>query len=94
MVTVTERAKEQLRRVLETTEIDPGKHLRLTTPPVWQGEGDFGIVIDQQLEEDYVVSSEGITLLLLDAGLVDHLSTAVLDFKDSAGGARFTLDVF
>ena len=94
MVTVTERAKEELLRILETRSLDSGRYLRLTVPPVWVGEGDFGIVIDEEGESDHVVDFRESKLLLVDGELAEHLSAAMLDFKDSPDGPRFTLDVF
>ena len=65
-------------------------------PPIWKGEGDFGIVIDEKGEDDYVVSYQGMNILLMDAGLTDGLTTAVLDWrlKESPAGMAFTLDVY
>ena len=63
-------------------------------PPVWEGEGDFGIVIDSQTDEDHEVVFQGLTVLLIDAALAEQLSNSKLDFKDSSDGPRFTLDVF
>lgn len=94
MVTVTEIAKKELQRILQSRELDPGRFLRLTTPPVWEGDGDFGIVIDEEGEGDQVVHSEGLTLLLVESSLAEQLAKAVLDFKESPAGSRFTLDVF
>ena len=94
MVTVTDRAKEELKRTLEVSNLDPGKFLRLATPPSWTGEGDFGIVIDEERNKDDAVLFHGLKILLVDAGLTEQLPTAVLDFKDSPDGPRFTLDVF
>ena len=94
MVTVTDKAKEGLKSILETRSLAPGKLLRLAMPPVWKGEGDFGIVIDDQGENDHVVSFQGMDLLLIDASLLDRLAKAVLDFKESPRGMGFTLDVY
>lgn len=93
MLTVTDSAKEELMRVLETTSLAEGKYLRLATPPVWVGDGDFGVVIDEPGNHDQVVEFEGTTVLLVDYGLGEHLSTSVLDFVDSPEGPRFSLDV-
>lgn len=90
MVTVTDSAKEELKRRLDIHNLPPGKYLRLATPPVWVGEGDFGIVIDETKDGDQVVDFQGSDVLLVDAGLADRLSDSVFDFKDS----RFTLDVY
>ena len=94
MVTVTDKAKEGLKSILETRSLAPGKLLRLAMPPVWKGEGDFGIVIDDQAENDHVVSFQGVDLLLVDSSLLDRLAAAVLDFKESPRGMGFTLDVY
>ena len=94
MVKVTDSAKEELSRVLETSSLEPGKYLRLATPPVWDGEGDFGIVIDEKGTHDRAVDFQGVQVLLVDRALDDHLSDAVFDFKQSPDGPRFTLDVY
>ena len=46
MIEITDEAKKELRRVLSSYDFEAGKGFRLATPPVWEGEGDFGIVID------------------------------------------------
>ena len=94
MVKVTDGAEEELKRILGTSDLDAGRHLRLATPPVWVGQGDFGIVIDVDNEGDLVIESEGKPLLLVDADLAERLSDSVLDFKDSPSGPAFTLDVY
>ena len=94
MVRVTEQAKEELKRTLDRAPLESGKYLRLTTPPVWPGAGDFGIVIDAIDSGDHVVEFERQTVLLVDQDLMHRLPNAVLDFKTEAAGARFTLDVY
>jgi hypothetical protein len=94
VITVTARAKEELKRMGERLGLEPGKHLRLATPPVWTGEGDFGIVKAEEWHGDHVVEFQGSVVLLVDADLVERMPTAVLDFKDSPAGTRFMLDVF
>ena len=94
MVSVTDRAKEELKRTIETRNIANGKCLRLAMPPVWEGEGDFGIVIDEAVAEDCPVCFHEITVLLVSPGLAEQLINAESDFKDSDGNPRFTLDVF
>ena len=59
-------------------------------PPVWEGEGDFGIVVADEGHGDHAISYRGQKVLLVDPALTDQLSKSVLDFKDS----RFTLDVY
>ncbi len=91
---VTKNAKVELNRILETRALDPGKYLRLTVPPAWTGEGDFGIVIDDDGEGDQAVDFEGRKVLIVGVDLEDKLRYAILDFKESPDGPRFTLDVF
>ena len=45
MMTVTEEAKAELKRTLESRGLDPGQCLRLAVPPAWTGQGAFGVVI-------------------------------------------------
>ena len=90
MLEITDEAKKELRRVLGSYDLEEGKGFRLATEPVWEGEGDFGIVIDAGRDRDHVVEHEGVELLRLDPGTAEHLAKAVMDFKES----RFTLDVY
>ncbi len=90
MIEITDEAKKELRRVLSSYDFEAGKGFRLATPPVWEGEGDFGIVIDVERDRDHVIEHEGVELLRLDPGTAEHLAKAVMDFKES----RFTLDVY
>ena len=94
MVNVTKSAKVELNRILEARAPDPGKYLRLTVPPVWTGEGDFGIVIDDEGEGDQAVHFQDRKVLLVGVDVAEQLHYAVLDFKESPHGPRFTLDIF
>ena len=94
MVKVTAGAKEELKRTLEGKSLDPDRYLRLVTRPAWEGEADFGIVIDEFRDGDYVVHFQGVRVLLVDAGLEERLANAEFDFKDAPDGPRFTLDLF
>lgn len=94
MVTVTDRALEELRRVASTKNAVEEKFLRLTTPPEWTGEGDFGIVIDVERSGDKFVEHEGMRVLIVDPNLAQQLSSSVLDFKGPANRPHFTLDVY
>ncbi len=93
MFDVTEPAKDELHRILEIRELEPGKFLRLATPPMWVGDGDFGIVIDEKGNHDQVVEFLDTPVLLVDMELNAHLISSVLDFVESPEGPRFTLDV-
>ncbi len=94
MVTVTDAAIEELIRVASVTRLGPQQYLRLATPPLWQGAGDFGIVTDGERTNDYVVRHEDRPVLLIDEALAEQLSKSVFDFKESPQGRGFTLDVY
>lgn len=90
MLQITENAKEELKRIRDNSAVSPDKFLRLAMAPVWEGEGDFGIVIGGEGYGDQVVVYQDSTILLVDPVLVDQLSKSILDFKDS----KFSLDVY
>ena len=90
MLEVTESAREELKRIVDIQDMEEGKFLRLATPPVWIGEGDFGVVIDSPGDDDVVVDHAGEPVLLVDPDLAQRLSKSIMDFKD----ARFSLDVY
>ena len=90
MLTVADSAKEELKRIAESRDLDPSKSLRLAVPPAWEGPGDFGIVIAEDGHADLEFRHDGVKVLLVDSALAERLSNSVLDFKDS----RFALDVY
>lgn len=94
MLTITDSAKEELKRIVESRGVEAGRCLRLAVQPAWPGPGDFGIVIDDEKSDDLTVSLHGTKVLLLQDQLVPQLDRSVLDFKESPDGPRFTLDVF
>ena len=94
MLNVTESAMEELQRIVRTSSIESRKYLRLATPPEWVGEGDFGIVIDENRENDIVIDFEGRPLLLITSHLSEKLSNSVFDFKKTPQGIGFSLDVY
>ena len=63
MIEITDKAKDELRRMLGGYTLEEGQAFRLATPPVWEGAGDFGIVIDVGRDRDHVVEHEGVELL-------------------------------
>ena len=94
MVQVSEAAKRQLKVLLEERKLPPDRFLRLTVPPAWTGEGDFGIVIDGRGGADTSVTLDGKTVLVVGPDVVEQIPNAMLDFKKAPGGPRFTLDVY
>ena len=94
MITVTKNARHELRSMLRSQNLKSGHFLRLTTAPVWTGEGDFGIVVDEERPGDIKIIEEDTTLILVDQDLGKELSKAVMGFNDTIKDQRFTLDVY
>ena len=94
MIEVTEAAKEQLQTIIEERELPPGRFLRLTVPPAWTGEGDFGIVVDDRGSSDLAITLNGVTVLVIGPEMADGVQRSKLDCKASPDGPRFTLDVY
>ena len=94
MINVTDNAKRELKRILDAKSLSDNQTLLLSIPPMWTGDGDFGIVIGDKDIEGIVIESEEYPVLLIDTQLADRLDNSVLDFKGTPEGSRFTLDVF
>ena len=95
MLTVTDTALAELKKVADARAPEPGRLLRLAVPPVWTGAGDWGIVIDQRGAADIAYAHDGATVLVVEEVVADGLANAVLDYKASGvPGPRFTLDIY
>lgn len=95
MLTVTNTALAELRKVADARALEPGRLLRLAVPPVWTGQGDWGIVIDQRGAADVAYAHEGATVLVIEQEVANALANAVLDYKTSGvPSPRFTLDIY
>lgn len=94
MVQISEAAKRQLKVLMVERKLAPDRFLRLTVPPAWTGEGDFGIVVDARGGADTGVTLDGKTVLVVGPDVVEQIPNAMLDFKKTPDGQRFTLDVY
>ena len=94
MVQISEAAKRQLKVLLDERKLAPDRFLRLTVPPAWTGEGDFGIVIDARGPADTSITLDGKTVLVVGPDVAEHIPNSALDFKKAPEGPRFTLDVY
>ena len=74
MVAITDEAKVELKKIYESRNLGPGRCLRLVTPPMWTGEGDFGLVIGAEGTLDLTITHEGIDVLRIDEALIEGLS--------------------
>ncbi|MQF86166.1 MAG: hypothetical protein FI734_01695 [SAR202 cluster bacterium] len=95
MLEVTPEAKAQLKTVAGIQKLEPGQILRLAVPPVWTGQGDWGIVIDQRGAADIAYAYEGATVLIIEEEVAQSLANSILDYKtEDVPSPRFTLDIY
>ena len=94
MLEVTDAARSELRRIIQTRALPPGKYLKLAVKPEWTGPGDFGIVIDDEKGGEIFFESDGQPVLAVDPGLAENLERSVFYFKHTERGTGFTLDVY
>jgi Fe-S cluster assembly iron-binding protein IscA len=85
-VTVTERAAQELKEILEAQAVEPEQVLRL----VREAQG-FSLRLDKEGAGDEVVESEGATILLIDEQLSPIVDGAVVDCIDTPEGPRLTI---
>jgi Fe-S cluster assembly iron-binding protein IscA len=86
MLTVTERAAQELKGILQANAVEPEQVLRL----VREAEG-FSLQLDNESAGDEVVESEGTKILLIDEQLSPITDGAVVDCVDTPEGPRLTI---
>ena len=94
MLNITLKAKEKLNQISAEKNIWPLQFLRLTIPPIWSGEGDFGIVIDNANEDDIQINFKNKTILLIESSINESLSNSTLDYIESGKQIGFNLDIY
>lgn len=94
MITVTEEARQELANIATQRGLSPAQCLRLTIPPKWTGDGDFGVVIDVPDPTDVVISHDAEAVLRLEPEVAERLARSMLDYKETPQGIGFALDVF
>ena len=88
MVTVTERAREELGSILAAASIaGPEVGLRLTTT----APGQFNLTTDTEREADRVVEHEGSKVLLVGTELTEFLEGVTIDCQDSPEGPHLVM---
>jgi len=94
MFKITVNAKEKLHQISEEKNIRPHQFLRLSIPPIWSGEGDFGIVIDHPTEDDIKIIFKNKTLLVIEPSINEKLLNATFDYIVSVKQTGFHLDIY
>ena len=86
MITVTERAKRELKRMLAEKVDNPLALLRLTS----SHEG-LGLMVDVEMPGDKVIKHENVKVLAVEQVLADSLGSVTLDVEDAAEGPELVL---
>jgi len=86
MIDVTERAKQELKKILSSKVDNPLAGLRLST-----SGGQFAFSIDVEMPGDQVVEYEGSKVLLVEGELATRLEGHTLDIEDTADGPGLVL---
>jgi len=87
MINVTERAKQELKRLLNSSVDWPEACLRLTD----RGQGKLGLGIDIEAPDDQVVEYKGTKLLIVEPRLATNLKQVTLDVNDTPEGTELVI---
>jgi Fe-S cluster assembly iron-binding protein IscA len=87
MVTVTDRATQELRNILAEVTTKPGQALRLVARP----GSDFGLGLDEEREGDEVVAADGEKILLIAREIADVVGDATIDIQDTGKGHELVI---
>ena len=87
MINVTERAKQELKRILTDHVDHPQAVLRLKT----NDQGQLGLSIDIEMPGDQAVEYEGSKLLLVGSELADQLEGVSIDVDDTDEGCQLVI---
>ena len=87
MVSVTEGACRELKKILSEKVDWPGARLRL----VDRGQGNIGLGIDIEQAGDQVVEYQGTKVLVIEPELATSLTGITLDIDDTPEGAELVI---
>ncbi len=87
MIHVTERARQELKRILAEKVDWPGALLRLMD----RGQGKLGVGIDIEAPGDRAIECEGTKVLVVEPGLAINLKGVTLDVDDTPDGVELVL---
>ena len=87
MINVTDRAKSELKKLLDESVDWPGARLRLLE----RSSGSLGLGVDIEDKNDMIVEYEGMKLLLIEDGLASRLDCITLDVDDTPEGIELII---
>ncbi|MFC1988233.1 hypothetical protein ACFLVJ_00110 [Chloroflexota bacterium] len=87
MINITERAKEELKRLLLQKVELPNARLRL----IDKGQEDLGLGIDVEMPGDQVVEYQGMNILVVEHELAKKVKGITLDVDATQDGPEFVI---
>ena len=87
MITVTERARQELKRILSAKVDLPQARLRLNASE----QGNLGLGMDIDMPGDQVVEYEGSRVLVVEGKLASSLDSITLDIEDTVDGPQLVI---
>jgi len=87
MINVTERAKQELKKLLSLKADLPQACLRIMD----RGQGIVGLGIDIEASGDCVVEYEGARVLVVEPGLANNLQGITLDVDETPEGPELVV---
>ena len=87
MIKITERAKQELKRLHDTNVDWSGAFLRLMD----RGQGKLGLGIDLEARGDRAVKYDGKKVLIVDSKLARKIRGITLDVNDTLNGAELVI---
>ena len=87
MVGATERAKQELKRILNDNTDKPEACLRLTA----NDQGQLGLAIDVERQGDQAIEHEDSKVLLVEKNLADTLQGITIDAEDTPEGTKLVI---
>ena len=87
MIKITERAKQELRKLLSKKVDWPKACLRL----VDRGQGKLGLGIDIEARGDQIIEYEGVKVLMVEPELASNLKEVTLDVDDTPNGPELVI---
>lgn len=91
IVTVTEKAAEQIKNIYNSEKPEPGNGLRLAVIGGGCSGLQYKIEFSPKTEKDNIIIKNGIEILI-DPKSSIYLKGVVLDFKDGLNGKGFTFE--
>ena len=87
MIGATDRAKQELKRILDANTDKPEACLRLTA----DDQGQLGLAIDVERQGDQVIEHADSKVLLVEKDLADTLEGITIDVEDTPEGAKLVI---